>query len=91
MNSAAQKRKTTLSTWIRGTLKKALQREGVMTAYEEQVESGKEIVRQVLSNLAAEFNEPEVNTLAFKVTYQDFDRDRISLVDPKRLRVVAKI
>jgi hypothetical protein len=61
-----------------------------MTAYEQQIESGKEIVRGILANLASELHEPKVNELAFKVTDQDFDRGRISLVDPE-LNIVAKI
>jgi hypothetical protein len=91
MNSAADKNKQTLSTWIRGTLKKALKGEGLMNTYEEQVESGKQIVRQMLGNLAVEFNEPELNNLQFKITDKDFDEDRISLVDLQRREVVAKI
>lgn len=61
-----------------------------MTAYEEQVESGKKIVRGMLGNLAAEFHESGVNDLTFTLTDQDFDYRRISLVDPK-LNIVAKI
>jgi hypothetical protein len=61
-----------------------------MTAHEEQVESGKKIVREMLGDLAIEFHESRVNDLRFTLTDQDFDCRRISLVDPK-LNIVAKI
>jgi hypothetical protein len=87
---AAKDSKKTLSAWIRGTLKNALKQGGFMTTYEQQIESGKEIVRGMLANLATELREPKVNDLVFKVTDADFDRDLVSLVDPK-FHVVAKI
>jgi hypothetical protein len=58
--------------------------------YEGQVESGKEIVRGILANLAVEFHAPGLNDLTFKTTDRDFDYDRISLMDPK-FRILAKI
>jgi hypothetical protein len=61
-----------------------------MTPYEQQVESGKEIVREILANLATDLNEPNVKEFTFKMTDQDFDRDRISLVGPNH-KIVAKI
>ncbi|MGD1157723.1 MAG: hypothetical protein ABSA41_18135 [Terriglobia bacterium] len=61
-----------------------------MTTHEEQVESGKKIVREMLANLATQFHESRVNDLTFTLTDQDFDYHRISLVDPK-LNIVAKI
>ncbi len=61
-----------------------------MTEYEQQIESGKEIVRGILANLATKLREPSVNDLMFKVTDQDFDHDRISLID-RRFHIVAKI
>ena len=60
-----------------------------MTPYEQSIESGKEIVRGILKDLATELQEPKVNELSFKVTDQDFD-DRISLMD-KQLNIVTKI
>ncbi|PYU25954.1 MAG: hypothetical protein DMG32_10965 [Acidobacteria bacterium] len=61
-----------------------------MTAYEQQIECGKEIVQGMLTNLAAKLREPRLNDLVFKVTDGDFDHDRISLVDPK-FHIVIKI
>jgi hypothetical protein len=90
MNSAARVSKKSLSTWIRSAVKKELKQGGFMTEYEQQIESGKEVVRGMLSNLAAKLGNSRVNDLAFKVTEGDFDHDRISLVDTK-FRVVAKI
>jgi hypothetical protein len=90
MTVAAKSNKKTLSTWIRSSLKTALQKGGFMTTYEQQIASGKEIVRGILANLANELHEPKVNDLSFTVTDQDFDYDRISLVDPK-LKILAKL
>ncbi len=61
------------------------------TTYEDQVNSGKQIVRGMLKELAREMNEPGLENLVFQVTDQDFDYDRISLVDSGKLRVVAKL
>jgi hypothetical protein len=61
-----------------------------MTPYEQQVESGKEIVREMLANLASDVNEPQVKEFTFRMTDQDFDRDRISLMS-QNLKIVTKI
>ena len=61
-----------------------------MNEYEQQIESGKEIVKGVLANLATEIGKPQVNDLTFKMTDGDFDYDRISLIDAKS-RIVTKI
>ena len=61
-----------------------------MTEHERQVEAGKDIARGILSNLAAEVHEPKVNDLNFTTTDQDFDYDRISLIDRKG-NIIAKI
>jgi hypothetical protein len=61
-----------------------------MTAYEQQIESGREVLRGILSNLASELHEPKVNELAFRATDQDLDRHYISLMDPK-FNIIAKI
>jgi hypothetical protein len=90
MNSAAKDGNKTLSTWIRSTLKGALKQGGFMNEYEQQIESGKEIVKGVLANLATELREPQLNDLTFKMTDGDFDYDRISLMDPQ-FHIVAKI
>ena len=36
--------------------------------YDEQVESGKELVRGMLANLALEFHAPRLNDLTFKIS-----------------------
>jgi hypothetical protein len=61
-----------------------------MTEYMQQIESGKQIVRGMLSNLASELREPKINSLAFKTVGHDFALDQISLADPKA-NVVTKI
>ncbi len=61
-----------------------------MTEYEQQIESGKEIVRGILANLATQLHEPMVKQLSFNMTDSDFDHDRISLTDPK-FHIVTKI
>lgn len=61
-----------------------------MSEYEHQIESGKEIVKGMLANLAIELNEPKINDLAFTMTDGDFDHDRISLMDPESY-IVTKI
>ena len=61
-----------------------------MAAYEQQIESGKEIARGMLSNFASELHERRVNDLVFKVTDQDFDRGLVSLMNPK-LSIITKI
>jgi hypothetical protein len=104
ITAAAKKRNQAPSKWIRFAIKKALKQLDVRvqggsttmkgtesTTYEQQIESGKEIVRGMLAGLAAEMNEPKLNDLSFQVTDQDFDYDRISLVDREKLSVVVKI
>ena len=61
------------------------------TTYEEQVNSGKQIVKGMLKEFAKEMNQPGLENLVFQVTDQDFDYDRISLVDTGKLRIVAKL
>jgi hypothetical protein len=104
ITAAAKKGNQPPSKWIRFTIKKALKQldfrvQGGSTAmigtsnttYEQQVECGKEIVRGMLEELATEMNAPGLKNLAFHVTDQDFDYDRISLVDRGKLRVVTKL
>jgi len=102
--AAAKKGNQPPSKWIRFTIKKALKQLDFRvqggstdmigtgnTTYEDQVNSGKQIVRGMLKELAREMNEPGLENLVFQVTDQDFDYDRISLVDSGKLRVVAKL
>lgn len=104
ISEAAKKDNQPTSKWIRFTIKKALKQldfrvRGGSTAmivtgnttYERQVDCGKEIVRGMLDELARELNEPAIKNLVFRVTDQDFDYDRISLVDRGKLRVIVKL
>jgi hypothetical protein len=104
ITAAAKKGNQPPSKWIRFTIKKALKQLDFRvqggstpmirtsdTTYEQQVDCGKEIVRGMLEELAREMNEPGLKNLVFQVTDQDFDYDRISLVDRGKLRVVAKL
>lgn len=101
---AAKKGNQQPSKWIRFTVKRALKQldfrvqggstemgETGNTTYEHQVNCGKRMVKAILKDLAREMNEPELGNLAFEATDQDFDYDRISLVDSSKLRVVAKL
>jgi len=104
INAAAKASKRPPSRWIRFTIKEALKRLNIKTkrgattvtrtagtTYEQQVESGKEIVRGMLAKLVSELKEFRVNDLSFETTDQDFDYDRVSLVDPGKFRIVMKI
>jgi hypothetical protein len=90
MNWAARVSKKSLSTWIRSVVKKELKQGGFMTEYEQQIESGKEIVLGIITRLATKLNCPKAIDLVFHVTDGDFDHDCISLVDHKS-HVVTKI
>lgn len=91
MNSAARASKKNLSTWIRNVVKNELDHGGFMNEYQQQIESGKEIVIGMLGKLAVKLDLPELKDLSFHVTDGDFDHDRISLVDREKFHVVAKI
>jgi hypothetical protein len=90
MNSAARVSRKSLSTWIRSIVKKELKREGFMTEYDQQIESGKNIVLGILTKLATTFDCPKAKDLTFHMTDGDFDRDCISLIDQKA-HVITKI
>ena len=60
-----------------------------MTQYEQQIESGKEIVWGIIFDLAAEFGKPQFCDPTFMVTDQDFDRDLVSVLYGSR--ILAKI
>ena len=52
---------------------------------------GRAFVRATLEQLAEELNEAGIKELDFERTSKDFDEGRISIVDRKKGRVVAKI
>jgi hypothetical protein len=90
MNSAARATKKSLSTWIRGLVKNELNQGGFMTEYQQQIESGKQIVLGMLAKLAAVLDCPKARDLNFHTTDGDFDHDCISLIDNKA-HVITKI
>jgi hypothetical protein len=61
-----------------------------MAEYEEQIEAGKRIVREMLTNFAVKLGQPKVNDLRFKVTDGDFDSNCVSLIDAA-FNIIAKI
>ena len=61
------------------------------SGYEQQIEAGKAIVKEMLARLAVELNRPKIQEFVFKVTDQDVDRKQISIFDPERQRVVTKL
>jgi hypothetical protein len=90
MEAAAHAGQRPLSRWIRFVVKEAIMHQKG-TEYEQQIESGKAIVKEMLANLATELNEPKARNFEFKVTAQDFDQNRVSIWDPAQERVVAKV
>jgi hypothetical protein len=59
-------------------------------AYKQQIEAGKEIVQQILRDVARVQNEPWIASLSFAQTQGDFDANAVSLVDPQTHKVVTK-
>jgi hypothetical protein len=62
-----------------------------VNTYQQQVEAGKEYVKEILGGLAAELERPDINRFEFQITDHDFDRQEISIVDPVEKRIVAKL
>ena len=62
-----------------------------MDNYEQQVECGKRIVREQLTRMAAELNEPRLLGFDFASSDRDFDLDQVSLVDRGQFKIVVKI
>ena len=59
--------------------------------YEEQIEAGKEIVKEILCRLASDIEQPQVNKFSFIVTDRDFDNRQISVLDPDQKKIVFKM
>jgi hypothetical protein len=59
--------------------------------YQQQIESGKKIIRELLTKLADELKEPAIATFQFIITAKDFDEMRVSLQDPKTMKIVVKL
>jgi hypothetical protein len=59
--------------------------------YEQQIEEGKQFVRETLTVLAAELKQPDINGFEFIITDRDFDDQKISIYDPAKRRIVTKL
>jgi hypothetical protein len=57
----------------------------------KQVEAGKQFVKETLAELKTTLNQPDIDNFEFLTTDKDFDHDQLSIFDPKKRRVVAKI
>jgi len=62
-----------------------------MTLYEQQVEAGKAILQQIVRAISAEFSERNLASVEFHVTDDDFDYNRVSLVDRRNHRIIMKV
>ena len=56
-----------------------------------EIETGKEIIKEILGKLALELKQPRINDLTYMVTDEDFDRQQVSIVDPNQKKVVMKV
>ena len=59
--------------------------------YAEQIEDGKQFVRETLTELATELKRPDINAFEFMITERDFDSEKVSIYDPAKRRVVTKL
>ena len=60
--------------------------------YAQQVEEGKQFVRETLATLAAELSQPDIEGFEIEaLPGKDFDSDLVSIYDPKKHRVVSKM
>jgi hypothetical protein len=61
------------------------------TTYDQQIENGKNIVKEILSRLAKELNQPQIADFSFLATDLDFDNSEVSIWDPEQEKIVVKI
>jgi hypothetical protein len=59
--------------------------------YEQQIEAGKQIVRETLIRLASDLERPQISSFTFAVTDLDFDNRQTSVWDPDKRRIVLRI
>jgi hypothetical protein len=59
--------------------------------YEKQEEVGKQFIKETLATLATRLKQPDIDKFEFLITDQDFDRDQVSIFDPKNRKVVTKL
>jgi hypothetical protein len=60
-------------------------------AHAQQIETGRQIVKEILGKLAADLNRPEINNLSFMVTDKDFDHRQVSILDQNQKKIVMKV
>jgi hypothetical protein len=59
--------------------------------YTQQIEEGKQFVKETLAGLAVELKQPDIDGFEFMVTDRDFDDEKVSIYDPVKRRVVTKL
>jgi hypothetical protein len=59
--------------------------------YAQQIEEGKQLVRETLARLARELKRPDIDGFEFMVTPRDLDDEQISIYDPMKRKVVTKL
>jgi hypothetical protein len=60
-------------------------------AYAQQIEEGKQFVKETLVGLAVELKQPDIDRFEFMVTDRDFDDEKVSIYDSVKRRVVTKL
>jgi hypothetical protein len=59
--------------------------------YDQQIEAGKAIVKEILARFASDLSQPQVANFSFMATGRDFDNREVSVWDSERQTIVAKI
>ena len=59
--------------------------------YKKQIETGIQSVMEALPGLAVELKQPDIEGFKCIRTHRDFDNQQVSLIDPKKNRVVSKL
>jgi hypothetical protein len=59
--------------------------------YEQEIKAGKAIIKQMLKELAAELDDPQINDLTLIVVDRDIDHQQESLFDPKQKKIIMKV
>jgi hypothetical protein len=58
---------------------------------QQQIETGKKIVKEILGKLAADLKRPEINDLSFFTTDKEFDSNQVSILDETQKTIVMKV
>src|ERR1700678_1250059 len=59
--------------------------------YEQQIESGKKIGKEILARLAKDLNQPQIADFSFMATDRDFDNSEVSIWDSEQKKIVVKM